>query len=207
MDFEIIKHYFPNINTEQEQKFEQLMSLYGDWNEKINVISRKDIGNLYINHVLHSLAIAKLINFADGSDILDIGTGGGFPGIPLSIMFPNVQFHLTDSIGKKIRVCTEISNALSLTNVKAEQIRSENVKNKYDFIVSRAVTQLPDFMPWTKGKLKKKNINLLPNGVLYLKGGDLENEIKPLSQTVHQYNISIWFKEEFFIEKKVLHIF
>ena len=171
-----IQKFFPNLSEIQIKQFTDLNDLYLEWNEKINVISRKDIDELYTNHVLHSLAIAKVLSFEDGSKVLDVGTGGGFPGIPLAILFPNVEFHLVDSIQKKILVVNEIAQALNLKNVKAEAKRAENLNSKYDFIVSRAVTQMPKFVDWVKNKILKKHINSLPNGILYLKGGDLKEE-------------------------------
>ena len=203
---DIILKYFPDITSKQKEQFAQLQSLYKHWNDQINVISRKDIDELYERHVLHSLAIAKVIKFKPGSLILDIGTGGGFPGIPLAILFPECQFHLVDSIGKKIKVVTEVAKALGLTNVKAEQARAEQITNKYDFVVSRAVTRLVNFYPWVKGKFIKNSGNDLKNGILYLKGGDLEEEISEIDKEVIKYKISNFFNEEFFETKFVLHI-
>ncbi|UKJ06388.1 16S rRNA (guanine(527)-N(7))-methyltransferase RsmG [Solitalea lacus] len=201
-----ILNYFPNLTDTQKEQFAQLYSLYAEWNDKINVVSRKDIEELYERHVLHSLAIGKVITFAPGSKILDIGTGGGFPGIPLAILFPDVSFHLVDSIGKKIKVVTEVAKALGLKNVKAEQARAETINGQYDFIVSRAVTRLANFYPWVKGKFLKESKNKLANGILYLKGGDLEEEIAEIKRQVVLYSISDFFKEEFFETKYVLHI-
>ena len=201
---EILK-YFPDLSEKQIEAFLKLKGLYFEWNEKINVISRKDIDELYVKHVLHSLAIAKVMKFKDGSEVLDVGTGGGFPGIPLAILFPEVNFHLVDSIQKKILVVSEVANALELKNVKAETQRVEKLKSKYDFIVSRAVTQMPKFVGWVRGKIKKENINPLPNGILYLKGGDLSEELKDF-KTAEIYPISEFFSEDFFETKKVVYL-
>lgn len=202
---ELILKYFPDLTKTQLQQFRQLYDLYRDWNEKINVVSRKDINDLYTRHVLHSLAIAKVIWFKDGSEVLDVGTGGGFPGIPLAILFPNVEFHLADSIQKKILVVEEVANSLELKNVRAEVNRVENLKSKYDFIVSRAVTQMPKFVSWVQNKIKKENRNALPNGILYLKGGDLTEELKDFPFAI-VYPISDFFSEEFFETKKVVYL-
>ena len=201
---EIIKQ-FPKLTENQIHQFEKLQDLYQDWNAKINVISRKDIDELYTRHVLHSLGIAKVISLKPHSKIMDVGTGGGFPGIPLAIIFPEVDFYLIDVIGKKIKVVNEVATALGLKNVKAEQMRAENVKQDFDFIVSRAVTNMPDFVSWIKGKIKKTNTNDLPNGILYLKGGDLTEELKSFPKAT-EYNLSDFFKEEFFETKKVVHL-
>lgn len=201
---EIIKQ-FPKLTENQVNQFEKLQDLYQDWNAKINVISRKDIDELYIRHVLHSLGIAKVISLKPHTKIMDVGTGGGFPGIPLAIVFPEVDFYLIDVIGKKIKVVNEVATALGLKNVKAEQMRAENVKQDFDFIVSRAVTNMPDFVSWIKGKIKKTNTNDLPNGILYLKGGDLTEELKNFPKAT-EYNLSDFFKEEFFETKKVVHL-
>lgn len=203
---ELIKHYFPEINTEQEKQFEQLFPLYKDWNEKINVISRKDIDELYERHVLHSLGIAKVISFTPGTNILDVGTGGGFPGIPLAILFPDCNFHLVDSIGKKIKVVNEVANALGLKNVSATHSRVEQINEKFDFIVSRAVTQFPEFVTWVKQKVKKEQKNALPNGILYLKGGDLSEELKSFINKIKLYNLSNYFQSDFFETKKVVYM-
>jgi 16S rRNA (guanine527-N7)-methyltransferase len=200
----IIKQ-FPKLTENQLHQFEKLQDLYQDWNSKINVISRKDIDELYTRHVLHSLGIAKVITFKPNTKILDVGTGGGFPGIPLAILFPEVDFYLIDIIGKKIKVVTEVASALGLKNVKAEQMRAENVKHDFDFIVSRAVTNMPDFVSWVSGKIKKTAANDLSNGILYLKGGDLTEELKNFPKAT-QYNLSDFFKEEFFETKKVVHL-
>lgn len=201
---EIIKKYFPNVTPNQVAQFGALQDLYAEWNEQINVVSRKDIDHLYERHVLHSLGIAKVMNFKKDTAILDVGTGGGFPGIPLAILFPSCYFHLIDSIGKKITVVKAIAEELDLENVKAEQIRAENVPYQYDFVVSRAVTQLPKFVGWIKNKITKKGFNDLPNGLLALKGGDLGEEIGPYGVNVFQ--LKDFFEEEFFETKKVLHL-
>lgn len=206
MNSEIFSHYFPELTAEQQAKFDQLYDLYKDWNEKINVISRKDIDNLYVNHVLHSLGIAKVISFKSHASILDVGTGGGFPGIPLAIMFPDVKFHLVDSIGKKITVVKAVADSIGLKNVKAEQIRAEQLKGEYDFVVSRAVTRLKEFYGWIHKRIKKKSIHPLANGILYLKGGDLEEELSELKRSYQLFNLSDYFTEEFFDTKKVVHV-
>jgi len=203
---ELIKNYFPDLTPVQVTQFEKLADLYKEWNEKINVISRKDIDNIYINHVLHSLGIAKVISFKAGTEILDVGTGGGFPGIPLAIMFPQTQFHLVDSIGKKITVVTEVTKALGLKNVRAEQARAEQLKGKYDFIVSRAVTRMKEFHGWIQHKVKEESFNTLDNGILYLKGGDLDEEMNELRRPYSVYNLPDYFKEEFFETKKVIYV-
>jgi 16S rRNA (guanine527-N7)-methyltransferase len=201
---EILKH-FPKLTEEQVLQFEKLQFLYEDWNSKINVISRKDINELYTRHVLHSLGIAKIQEFEKGTFVLDVGTGGGFPGIPLAILFPETRFYLIDVIAKKIKVVNEVAKALGLQNVKAEQMRAENVKGDFDFIVSRAVTNMPDFVSWVKDKIKKQNKHELKNGVLYLKGGDLTEELKDFPKAT-EYNLSEFFGEEFFETKKVVHL-
>jgi|SRR5690606_21384076 len=200
---EILK-YFPDLSEKQTEQFSKLKDLYFKWNEKINVISRKDIDELYVNHVLHSLAIAKVIQFKPGAEILDVGTGGGFPGIPLAILFPQVNFHLVDSIQKKILVVSEVAMALDLKNVKAEAQRAEKLKSKYDFIVSRAVTQMPKFVGWVKNKIKKENMHSFANGILYLKGGDLSEELKEF-KNAQIFPVSDYFSEEFFDTKKVVY--
>ncbi len=202
---EEILRQFPNLTPIQIEQFEKLQALYEDWNSKINVISRKDIDELYTRHVLHSLGIAKVQPFEKGTYILDVGTGGGFPGIPLAILFPETRFYLIDVIAKKIRVVNEVATALGLQNVKAEQMRAENVKGDFDFIVSRAVTNMPDFVSWIKDKIKKQNKHELKNGILYLKGGDLTEELKDFPKAT-EYNLSDYFKEEFFETKKVVHL-
>jgi 16S rRNA (guanine527-N7)-methyltransferase len=198
--------YFPNLTTEQKDKFSQLKDLYEEWNAQINVISRKDMDEFYERHVLHSLGIAKIMEFTPESSVLDIGTGGGFPGIPLAILFPEVQFHLVDSIGKKIKVVTEVAKALNLSNVRATHARAEDIKEQFDFIVSRAVTAMPAFLTWTKGKIKARNNNPLPNGILYLKGGDLSEELKPVKQALDIFNLADIFEDEFFETKKVVYV-
>ena len=201
---EILK-YFPNLTDIQKDQFQKLDFLYHDWNEKINVISRKDIDALYIKHILHSLGIAKIIKFEPGTYVLDVGTGGGFPGIPLAILFPETRFHLIDIIAKKIKVVQAVADALELKNVKAEQLRAENVKGDFDFIVSRAVTNMPDFVSWVKTKIKKNNKHELKNGILYLKGGDLTEELKDFPKAT-EYNLADFFEDEFFETKKVVHL-
>ena len=203
---DLIFLHFPNLTTAQKNQFIRLYDLYKDWNEKINVISRKDIDNLYLNHVLHSLGIAKIISFHAGAKVLDVGTGGGFPGIPLAIFFPEAQFHLVDSIGKKITVVKNVADALGLKNVKAEQIRAEQIKDEYDFIVSRAVTRLKEFYGWVHKLAKKKSVHELYNGILYLKGGDLETELTELKKPYQLFELSDQFKEEFFETKKVVYV-
>jgi 16S rRNA (guanine527-N7)-methyltransferase len=201
---EIIKH-FPDLSTLQKQQFQNLQELYVDWNSKINVISRKDIDELYTRHVLHSLAIAKIQPFEPATYVLDVGTGGGFPGIPLAILFPETRFYLIDVILKKINVVKAISESLGLQNVKAEQIRAEHVKGDFDFIVSRAVTNMPDFVEWIKHKIKKTQKHDLANGILYLKGGDLTAELENFPKAT-QYTISDFFDNDFFETKKVVHL-
>ena len=202
---EFILKYFPELTEVQISQFQQLEALYHDWNSKINVISRKDIDQLYVKHVLHSLAIAKIQKFEPGSYVLDVGTGGGFPGIPLAILFPETRFYLIDVILKKINVVKAVAESLDLKNVKAEQIRAENVKGDFDVIVSRAVTNMPDFVSWIKDKLKKQQKHELKNGVLYLKGGDLTEELASFPNA-KEYNISNFFEDEFFETKKVVHL-
>ncbi|MBR4651475.1 MAG: 16S rRNA (guanine(527)-N(7))-methyltransferase RsmG [Prevotella sp.] len=206
---ELIKKYFPNLTDEQERQFAALDALYHDWNAKINVISRKDIDNLYEHHVLHSLAIAKALRFKAGTRIMDFGCGGGFPGIPLAIMFPECQFKLIDGTAKKIRVCNEVASAIGLKNVIAEQRRGEEEKEKFDFIVSRAVMPLPDMV-----KIVRKNVNVnpnanhnaLPNGILCLKGGDLQAEVHPFRNIVEQTELTQWFEEEWFKQKYLIYL-
>ena len=202
---DVISSYFPDLSELQKKQFSELKALYTDWNQKINVISRKDSDFLMERHVLHSLGIAKVQPFLPGSGVLDIGTGGGFPGIPLAILFPETQFHLVDSIGKKILVVEEVSKSLGLQNVKAEHDRAEKIKGEYDFIVSRAVTRMDDFVKWTKYKITKKSKHKLQNGILYLKGGDLTEELAgfPKAQI---FALSDYFGEPFFETKKVVHI-
>lgn len=203
---DIIFKYFPDLSDHQRQQFNQLYDLYVEWNSKINVISRKDIENLYINHVLHSLGIAKVVAFKNGASVLDVGTGGGFPGIPLAILFPETNFHLVDSIGKKITVVKEVSKGIGLENLTAEQIRAEQVKGKYDFIVSRAVTRLKEFYGWIHQKVKSESIHAMDNGILYLKGGDLEEELAELKKLHQVFELSDYFEEEFFETKKVVFV-
>ena len=202
----LIKEYFSNLSSRQLNQFELLESLYKEWNEKINVISRKDTEELYERHVLHSLAIAKVIKFKENSKILDVGTGGGFPGIPLAIMYPNSEFLLVDSIGKKIKVVNAIADSLDLNNLRAIHTRAENVNEKFDFVVSRAVTQMPLFLNWVKGKFKSNSKHQLPNGILYLKGGDLTQELNPVKEDIQLFDISALFKEDFFDTKKVVYV-
>jgi 16S rRNA (guanine527-N7)-methyltransferase len=202
---EFILKYFPDLTDVQINQFQQLEALYQDWNSKINVISRKDIDELYVKHVLHSLAIAKIQKFEPGTYILDVGTGGGFPGIPLAILFPETRFYLIDVILKKINVVKAVAEALELKNVKAEQMRAENVKGDFDFIVSRAVTNMPDFVSWIKDKIKKQQKHELKNGILYLKGGDLTEELAAFPNA-NEYNIAEFFECEFFETKKVVHL-
>ena len=202
---EAILKQFPDLSENQILQFQKLQGLYEDWNAKINVISRKDINELYTRHVLHSLGIAKIIEFRPGSKIMDVGTGGGFPGIPLAILFPEVDFYLIDVIAKKIKVVNEVAASLGLKNVKAEQKRAELVKHEFDFIVSRAVTNMPDFVKWVDDKVAKKQNHELANGILYLKGGDLTEELKDFPKAT-QYNLSDFFTDEFFETKKVVHL-
>lgn len=201
----IIK-YFPNLTEKQREQFVALYDLYYDWNNKINVISRKDIENLYLHHVLHSLAIAKIINFRPGTTIMDMGCGGGFPGIPLAIMFPETQFHLVDSIGKKIRVATEIANAIDLQNVRASHSRAEEIKEKYNFVVSRAVMQLPELVKICRKNISKEQQNALPNGIICLKGGDIQAEVQPFKSCVEITELDHLFYEDFFKDKKVVYV-
>lgn len=203
---ENILKYFPDITPRQKEQFAALYDLYYDWNSKINVISRKDIGNLYLHHVLHSLAIAKYITFKPGTTIMDMGCGGGFPGIPLAIMFPEVQFHLVDSIGKKVRVATEIANAIGLTNVRTSHSRAEEIKEKYSFVVSRAVMQLPDLVKICRKNISKEQNNALPNGIICLKGGDMTAETAPFKNCCEIVDVSDYFQEEFFKDKKVVYV-
>ena len=206
MNIDIILKYFPDITDAQKERFSALYDLYADWNSKINVISRKDIENLYTHHVLHSLAIAKLIKFTDGTAIMDVGTGGGFPGVPLAIMFPKCEFLLVDSIGKKIKVATEISGAIGLTNVKSRHCRAEEVKEKFDFVVSRAVMALPDLVKIVRKNISLEQHNALPNGIICLKGGDLEGEMKPFKKTAEADDLSMFFEEEYFKTKKIVYV-
>ena len=202
---EIILKYFPDLSEKQIKQFSQLQDLYNEWNAQINVISRRDLENLYLKHVLHSLAIAKVVQFADGTKVLDVGTGGGFPGVPLAILFPNVDFLLVDSIGKKIKVVNEIANSIGLKNLRAEHKRAEQVNGQFDFVVSRAVTKMKVFQRWVRKRISTKQRNILFNGVLYLKGGDLTDELQGI-RNVDVYNISNFFEEEFFETKKVIYV-
>ncbi|MDG2086246.1 MAG: 16S rRNA (guanine(527)-N(7))-methyltransferase RsmG [Flavobacteriales bacterium] len=199
-----ILKYFPSLSNRQINQYKDLENLYNEWNSKINVISRKNLSELYINHVLHSLSIAKFISFKKGTSILDIGTGGGFPGIPLAILFPEVNFLLVDSIGKKIKVVNKICESIKLKNVYTKHIRAEEVDSKFDFIVSRAVTNMKDFKIISKGKIKNNHINEIKNGIIYLKGGDLSKEMNNISH--ESYNISNYFSEDFFKTKKIIYI-
>lgn len=205
-DAALISHYFPQLTERQKDQFAQLGNLYREWNDKINVISRKDVDNLYVNHVLHSLGIAKVMEFKSGASVLDVGTGGGFPGIPLAILFPETKFHLVDSIGKKITVVNAVAEAVGLRNVKAEQIRAEQIKAKYDFVVSRAVTRMKEFYGWVNNKIKSESVHTLDNGILYLKGGDLDEEMSELKKRYSMYDLTDYFKEEFFETKKVVYL-
>lgn len=198
--------YFPNLSATQKTQFAKLQALYEDWNSKINVISRKDMENFYLHHVVHSLGIAKFMEFKSGSRILDVGTGGGFPGIPLAILFPEVEFHLIDSIGKKIKVVNEVSSELLLRNVLGEQKRAEEISGKYDFIISRAVTVLPEFVSWIKGNISKESFNDRKNGILYLKGGDVMEEIKSVKYRAEIFKLNTIFSEEFFETKQVVYL-
>lgn len=203
---DLILKYFPDLTPEQKKQLSMLTELFTEWNEKINLISRKDIGNLEERHILHSLALAKIINFKPGTKVMDVGTGGGFPGIPLAILFPDVDFLLVDSVGKKIKVVNEIITATGLKNVKAIQKRAEEVEGKFDFIVSRAVARLPLFISWVKQKISYKQINSLNNGILYLKGGDIEQELGEIREHFAIYDLDIIFTEEFFHSKKVVYV-
>jgi 16S rRNA (guanine527-N7)-methyltransferase len=202
----IIEKYFPKITAQQKEQFDVLSDLYSDWNAKINVISRKDIDNLYPHHVLHSLAIARYINLVPGTTVLDVGTGGGFPGVPLAIFFPEVHFTLLDSIGKKVKVAAEVSQAIGLTNVDFVHGRAEDEKRKFDFVVSRAVMTLPELAKIVRKNIKKEQQNGLPNGLICLKGGDLSAEIKPFGKAADVYPLSRYFKEEFFETKKLVYV-
>ena len=205
-NIDLLIKYFPDITPTQRSQFGELQELYSFWNAQINVISRQDIENLYEKHILHSLGIAKVITFKPGTEILDVGTGGGFPGIPLAILFPDCQFHLVDSIGKKIKVVTEVSKALGLKNLTGQHERAENVTGDFDFIISRAVTRLKPFHSWVEHKITKNQFNDLRNGILYLKGGDLEEELQEFGKRYKLYNLSDYFEEEFFETKKVVYV-
>lgn len=202
---DLIRKYFPELTETQEEQLEKLYSLYTHWNAQINVVSRKDIEELYLRHVLHSLGLAKIVQFSNGTKIMDVGTGGGFPGIPLAILFPDCSFHLVDSINKKLKVVNAVTEELGLENVKTSHKRAEEVSDTYDFIVSRAVTAMPAFVNWVKGKVAKKSINTLKNGILYLKGGDLTEELNDFPKATI-YNLNDYFEEPFFDTKKVVHL-
>ena len=203
---ELIQRYFPNLSDLQYKQLKALGELYTDWNAKINVISRKDMEHFYERHVLHSLAIAKVIQFKPETQILDVGTGGGFPGVPLAILFPEVSFHLVDSIGKKIKVVQEVSNALELTNLSAEHARAEQVSGQFDFVVSRAVTRLTEFYPWVQNKFNKKSFNDLDNGILYLKGVDLMEEFDQLKKPYQLFSLKDYYTEEWFESKGLVFV-
>lgn len=203
---EIIKKYFPQLTPKQEEQFAALDALYHDWNAKINVISRKDIDNLYEHHILHSLAIAKYINFREGTNVLDFGSGGGFPGIPLAIFFPEANFKLIDGTGKKVRVAQEVADAIGLENVLPSHLRGEEEKGKFDFIVSRAVMPLPDLMKIVKKNIASDQHNVLPNGVIVLKGGNLDEELKPYKNIAEKTELSQWYDEEWFKEKYLIYV-
>jgi len=205
MGVDLITKYFSHLNSDQQQKFTLLESLYQDWNQKINVVSRKDIDELYMRHVLHSLGIAKLQEFRAGATILDVGTGGGFPGIPLAILFPNTEFLLVDAIGKKIKVVNEVVEGLGITNVKTRHARVEDIEGQFDFIVSRAVAAMPTFVHWVKGRVKKKSQHERKNGILYLKGGDLTEELQNY-KAVETFPLSNFFSEPFYETKKIVYL-
>lgn len=203
---DLISTYFPGLSETQLAQFASLEELYADWNSKINVISRKDMEQFYVHHVLHSLGIAKVMEFQPGTKVLDIGTGGGFPGIPLAILFPETHFHLVDSIGKKITVVKDVVKQLKLANVEAQQARAEELVRKYDFVISRAVTRMANFYPWVKNKIRKEDINEFQNGILYLKGGDVDEEMDELDKSYVVYHLEDYFKEDFFETKKVVYL-
>jgi 16S rRNA (guanine527-N7)-methyltransferase len=205
-DMEIIRKYFPGLTKRQDERLSMLGGLYADWNEKINTISRKDIENLYERHILGSLALAKIISFKPGTHVIDVGTGGGFPGIPLAILFPEVNFTLIDSIGKKIKVVEAIAGSVGLKNVKAHQMRFEMIKEKNDFVVSRAVAKIPEFVSWSHGKIRQNSFNEIPNGILYLKGGNFDDELTQIRRHTRVYHLKNYFEEEFFETKKIVHI-
>ena len=206
MTADIVKKYFPNLSEKQLEQFELLFPLYTEWNEKINVISRKDIDHVMLHHVLHSLAIAKIIDFRPGTEILDVGTGGGFPGIPLAILFPECQFLLVDSIGKKIKVVEEVAKALGLLNVQAKHARAEDIDQDFEFVVSRAVTRITPFYYWVRKKISPNHFHAIRNGILYLKGGDLTEELEEFGKKHKLFDISTYFEEDFFETKKVLYV-
>jgi 16S rRNA (guanine527-N7)-methyltransferase len=203
---ELISSYFPGLSETQLEQFDSLGELYADWNSKINVISRKDMEHFYVHHVLHSLGIAKVMEFQPETRVLDIGTGGGFPGIPLAILFPETHFHLVDSIGKKISVVKDVVKQLKLTNVEAQQARAEELVRKYDFVISRAVTRMANFYPWVKDKIRKEDFNEFQNGILYLKGGDVDEEMDELDKSYVVYHLDDYFKEDYFETKKVIYL-
>lgn len=203
---ELISTYFPGLSKTQLAQFARLEELYADWNSKINVISRKDMEQFYIHHVLHSLGIAKVMEFQPETKVLDIGTGGGFPGIPLAILFPETHFHLVDSIGKKISVVKDVVKQLKLTNVEPQQARAEELVRKYDFVISRAVTRMANFYPWVKNKIRKEDFNEFQNGILYLKGGDVDEEMDELDKSYVVYHLDDYFKEDYFETKKVVYL-
>lgn len=203
---EQILKYFPHLNEEQQKQLSALYELYADWNSKINVISRKDIGNLYEHHVLHSLGIAKVINFRPGSEVMDLGTGGGFPGIPLAILFPDTRFRLVDSIGKKLKVAAGVAQSIGLKNVSVCHERAEDEKGRFDFVVSRAVMPLPDLMKIISKNIRKEQQNALPNGLICLKGGELQQEVQPFKHKATLWNLSEFFEEEFFETKKIVYV-
>ncbi len=202
---ELIQKYFSNLSDTQKEQFSKIFDLYSDWNAKINVVSRKDIDELYLRHVLHSLGIAKVLQFKDGTNIMDVGTGGGFPGIPLAILYPECHFHLVDSVNKKLKVINAVAEGLGLTNIKTSHKRAEDIDERFDFIVSRAVTAMPSFVGWVKNKVNKKSKNELKNGILYLKGGDLTEELKDFPKATI-YNLTDFFEEDFFETKKLVHL-
>jgi 16S rRNA (guanine527-N7)-methyltransferase len=202
---ELIQKYFSSLSDTQKEQFSKLFDLYSDWNAKINVVSRKDIDELYLRHVLHSLGIAKVLQFKDGTNIMDVGTGGGFPGIPLAIIYPECHFHLVDSVNKKLKVINAVAEGLGLTNIKTSHKRAEDIDERFDFIVSRAVTAMPSFVGWVKNKVNKKSKNELKNGILYLKGGDLTEELKDFPKATI-YNLTDFFEEDFFETKKLVHL-
>lgn len=204
---QVIEKYFPDLDDQQKEKLQALAPLYQHWNMKVNLVSRKDIEYLKIRHILHSLSIARFFQFSPGAEILDLGTGGGFPGIPLAILFPSVNFHLVDSIGKKIKIVKIIADELELPNVEAYQERGENLNQKFDFITSRSVTNLPRFFAWMKGKIKRKSMNEFPNGIIYLKGGEFEEELKQIPWKHELYSLDKWFEEPFFKTKKLVYLY
>lgn len=204
---DIILKYFPDLDSTQKERFANLLPIYQHWNAHINVISRKDIGLLYERHVLHSLSIAYVVNFKAGTSIIDVGTGGGFPGIPLAILFPSCHFHLVDSIGKKIKVVEEVANSLGLNNVSWSQQRAESLDESYDFVVSRAVTALPDFVKWVRELIASESQNEIKNGILYIKGGQFEDELQKVYMKKKVYKLSAWFDEDFFNTKSIIHLY